>query len=239
MYNYTTKSIESIKRDAKVICNNLAPLIGCRIGNLKWSPKTAFNVCNNLEISGLKCTNISDDYVTDDVMSYRFDSSVTKHAGEVRNLVKGYNKSILDEYYTSILPVSSIPSDANLSKKFQLTSRISVFTDSTILDASCENKSIQNLAICRNVCHVMLSSFSTRYLLVKYYTSEDELDTAEVNTKNINRIINNIDYIKFMLSRSNINEVRYLNSSNFLCQQLTTLRKNLFMIKYYVLDYVE
>ena len=72
-----------------------------------------------------------------------------------------------------------------------------------------------------------------------YYTNSDELDTNEVNTKIVNRIIDNIDYVKYVLSNSEIKELRYKQSANFLAQQLTTLRKNLQMIKYYVLDYIE
>lgn len=239
MYNYTTKSYADIKQDTELICDNLAPLLGSRIGDIKWSPKTAFNVCNDLDISGLKCTNVSDECVSDGIITYKFDSSVTKRVGDIKLLVSKFDKSILDEYYISIIPSSSIPRDAELTKKFQLASRISTFTDSTIFDASYGNDSIKNLPLCRNVGHILITSFAVKYSLMVYYNNFDELNTNEVNTKIINRIIENIDYVKYMLSNSNIMEMRYEQSSNFLSQQLTTLRKNLLMIKYYVLDYIE
>lgn len=239
LYNYVTKSYSDIKQDAELICNNLAPLLGSRIGNIKWAPKTAFNVCNALDISGLKCTNISDEYVSDGVLVHRFDSSVTKKTGDIKQLVSDFDKSILDEYYVAVIPSSSIPRDASLSKKFQLASRISSFTDSTIFDASYGSEAIQNLPICRNVGHILIASFVIKYFLMLYYTDSSELDTNEVNTKIVNRIIDNIDYVKYVLSNSEIKELRYKQSANFLSQQLTTLRKNLQMIKYYVLDYIE
>ena len=166
LYNYVTKSYSDIKQDAELICNNLAPLLGSRIGNIKWAPKTAFNVCNSLEISGLKCTNVSDGYLSDGVLVYRFDSSVTKKTGEMKQLVSEFDKSILDEYYVAVIPSSSIPMDASLSKKFQLASRISTFTDSTIFDASYGSKSIQNLPICRNVGLILITSFVVKHFLM-------------------------------------------------------------------------
>ena len=239
MYNYMTKSYPEIRRDAELICNNLAPLLGNRIGSIKWAPKTAFNVCNSLDISGLKCTNVSDDYLSDEVLVYRFDSGVTKSAKEIEQHVFEFDKSVLDIYYVSVIPSSSIPRDIPLSKRFQLASRISTITDSTIFDASYGSTAIQNLPICRNVGHILLTSFVVRYFLMLYHTSSAELDTNEVNTKIINRIINNIDYVKYVLSVSDIKELKYTQSANFLSQQLTILRKNLFMIKYYVLNYIE
>lgn len=239
MPNYTTKSDFDIKKDAELICNNLAPLLGSRIGSIKWSPKTAFNVCSVLDISGLKCTNVSDEYTPDGVLVYRFDSSVTKGVSEIKQQVSEFDSSVLDAYYVSTIPNSLIPRDISLSKKFQLASRISLFTDSTIFDASYGSKAIQNLPICRNVGHILLTSFVVRYFLAQYHTSLSKLDTNEVNSNTIDRIINNIDYVKYALSTTEIKELKYKQSSNFLAQQLTTLRKNLFMMKYYVLNYIE
>lgn len=239
MGNYVTKSYRNIRQDAELICNNLAPLLGSRIGNIKWAPKTALNVCNTLDISGLKCTNVSDDYVSDGVLVYRFDSSVTKKVSEIKQLVSNFDKSILDEYYIAEIPSSLIPRDVSLAKKFQLGSRISTFTDSTIFDASYGSEVIQNLPIYRNVGHILITSFVVKYFLMLYYTNFIELDTTEINTKVVTRIIDNIDYVKYMLTHSEIREFRYKLSANFLAQQLTILRKNLLMIKYYVLDYIE
>jgi hypothetical protein len=234
-----TKSDSDIKSDAELICNNLAPLLGSRIGDYRWSPKTAFTVCNNLEISGLKCTNVSDDYMSDGVIAYTFDSSVTKSVGDLKQQVHNFDRTILNEYYVSIIPSSSIPRDASLSKKFQLASRLSTFTDSTILDASYNSESIQNLSICRNVGLILLTSFVIKKHLMDFYSSTSELDTNEVNNKVVNIIINNIDYVKYILSNSETNELRFKKSTNFLAQQLTTLKKNMNMIKYYVLNYIE
>lgn len=239
MYNYTTKSQYDVKNDAELICNNLAPLLGSRIGVEKWAPKTAFSVCDTLDLSGLKCTNVSDEYTSDGAVVYRFDSSITKNTGKIKQLVSEFDKSILDEYYVSVISNSSIPRNLPTSKKLQLASRVSMITDSTIFDASYNSDSIQHIPICRNVGHILLTSFVVKYYLMMYYLGLLELDTNEVNTNVVNRIINNIDYVKYSLSNYGIAELRYKNSPNFLCQQLTTLRKNLCMIKYHILDYIE
>ena len=167
MSNYAIKSDSDIKRDAELICNNLAPLLGSRIGGIKWAPKTAYSVCNSIDISGLTCTNVSDEYISDDLFTYKFDSSVTKKTSEIKQLVSESDSNlVLDDYYISVIPSTQIPRDISLSKKFQLASRISTFTDSTVFDASYGSESIQNLPICKNVGHILLSSFAVRYFLV-------------------------------------------------------------------------
>ena len=183
---------------------------------------------------------MSDEYISDGLFTYKFDSSVTKKTSEIKQLVSESDSNlVLDDYYISVIPSTQIPRDISLSKKFQLASRISTFTDSTVFDASYGSESIQNLPICKNVGLILLSSFAVRYFLVRYYTHASGLNPSEVNTKIINRIIDNIDYVKYALTNFEFKELRYRHSSNFLSQQLTILRKNLLMVKYYVLNFIE
>ena len=240
---YSTKSETKIRNDAKLICNNLAPLLGCKDDDARWSPKVAYKICSSIEVSGTQCSNVPDKSVSTSIpgVGCHFDSSVTVGLNQIRRQVLEFNINILNPYYISTIPASNMPTEYSMAQKMQLAARISVETNSTIFDGITNNSIVSNTQLYYFISHIVLSCFTIRYFLMRYqdeYESE-ELNMIEVNSKVIKRLIENIDYVKYSLSEYTNTEIAFKNSTNFISHQLTLLRKNLQMIQYFILDYKE
>ena len=72
---------------------------------------------------------------------------------------------------------------------------------------------------------ILLDSYSLRYSLYRYYILGDELDLAEIRDERINRLINNIYYVKVKLEETNTNKTVDLN------HHLSTLLYNICLIR--------
>ena len=74
----STKKDSDLRQVATIICENLAPLIGCNINSKKWSPATAFRVCEPLTVvTNGELTNLPKRVYSDDLFFFFFLPSVT------------------------------------------------------------------------------------------------------------------------------------------------------------------
>jgi len=235
---YTTRDVKAMKADAKKIAKNMAPLIGCKVGESTWAPFTGVNVCKALSVVGLECSNVSSEVLNTGLIQYKFTSGITVAAADFWRAALAYDPIALSSSY--IMYVNTIiPVGAEISARLKLTADYCIYTDSTIFDTAYKNDAIRLTAVYARICHILLSCFTLRYFLNEY--SKDataELDVIEVNETVINRIIGNIDYVKNILGQDETVEIEYRRSVSYARQHLTTLRKNLMMIPQYILQYI-
>lgn len=235
---YTTRDLSEIKADAGKISKNLSPLVGCKVGNELWAPFTAVNVCKAINVAGLECSNVSSEFHRDGLVSYKFTSQLTTEAIAFWRKVLEYSTDVLNSSYTMYIQ-TIIPRGAEITEKLKLTSEYCIYTDSTIFDAAYGNDRIKLSQSYARICHILLSCYTLRYFLTKYAADpQAALNTMEVNETVIRRTIENINYTKMVLAEDFQVEEKYMRSVSYCRQHLTTLRKNLEMIRPFILQYI-
>lgn len=233
---YTTKDTSAIKNAVDVICRNLAPLLGCKVGGKGWSPFVGYTICSELKVAGTMCSNVSNKMVTNDVLTYKFNSALTTGISKIWSKALEYDPQVLNSSY--IMYVSSkMPVGSQITEKLHLTSKFCRYTDSTLFDAIFDNEQIALTPLYLQIFHIMLSCFAIRYMLFEYVSGVNDLDTTEVNSKVIGIIVENIDYVKFNLGQNKSVASEYSKSYDYVSQHLSTLRKNLMMIEPNILQY--
>jgi len=237
---FYTKDIADIKNYAAIICQNLAPLLGCSISDQEWSPMVGYKTCKALNIVGTNCSNVSDATAGNNVITYSFAPFVTTGSNEIWRKAIEFNSDVLSSSYNMYI-ANRIPAGSTASEKLQLSAEYSEYSDSTIFESIMGNNKIKVSALFNQICLIMLSSFSIRYYLFGYSMDTDDsasLNVTEINSSVIQRIINNIDYVKYILSLDDSLGSDYLKSNDYARGQLTVLRKNLLMISPNVLQYL-
>lgn len=238
MMQYITKDSSELKSDAEKLCRNMSPLIGCKTTGIGWSPFTGLQVCSAISVNGLSCSNIPHSTATNGILSYKFTSDITNATASIWRSVTLYDTSVLNTDYVSFVS-NLVKVNSSMADKLKVTAASCKYTDSTIFDAAYKNPKIKLTQSYYNICHILLSCFTLRYYLFEYAKNNVELNTSEVNESVINRIVENIDYVKYILSQEESMLSDYHRSAEYTRQHLTTLRKNLLMIRPNVLVYIK
>ena len=217
------------------LIKNLSPLIGCKIDSVRWCPLTAYQVCKNLRIASLVCLDISDDKLVENKIKYIFKNKLTIETYSIYKKVLDLDDSILDTSY--IMQVQDkIDEGTNLSMKDALffCATSSAKNDSAILDCLNDVKELGKQDIYKYILFVILDSYSLRYSLYNYYIAGYELEYGELRQERLDRIINNVNYIKKKLEEYNSDLTTDLN------HHLATLLYNLCLIRKEVkTEYIE
>lgn len=235
---YTTRDLTEIKADAGKISKNLSPLVGCKPGNELWAPFTAVNVCKAINVVGLECSNVSSEFQRDGRVEYKFSSQLTTESINLWRKSLAYSKEVLNSSYIMYVQ-SIIPVGSEITERLRLTSEYCIYTDSTIFDSAYGNERIKLSQNYARICHILLSCYTLRYFLTKYANDpQAALETLEVNEAVIRRTIENINYVKMLLAQDFQVEEKYTRSVSYCRQHLTALRKNLEMIRPFILQYI-
>ncbi len=238
---YTIKTEEELRNTANILCDNFAPLIGCKLGKKTWSPPVAYEVCSRLSIKNGMCTNISNNVITKDLnlegqdvdqgyMTYTFDTFIGYDCKSVSDLVLSYSPFILDTWYFNTVDFDMRLSD---TEKFKRTIRTSIVYDSTIFTAAYTNKEIYNSELYPYILSLLLMTYVVRYYLFEYGTEKtSSLNTTVITQAYIDKIINNAQYVKAKLETETQEVGDYEISKDYLRKQLTYLIKNLKQTEY-------
>lgn len=235
--DYTTKPIEELRESALLITKNIAPLIGCKLNEIGWSPMVGYQVCKELRIVGTECSNLAKQRFATDFQIYQFETAVTTETNHIYRSVLDYSSSVLNTSYIMYIK-NKLPSRADTSEKLHLTAKYCRYTDSTIFDAIYQNDSIRFLPQYMQICHILLCSFTLRYHLYQF-ADGDEWNASEINSYTIHRIVNNIDYVNYYLGQDKTVTEVYQKSKEFIRQHLTMLKKNLLMMIPALLAYIK
>lgn len=231
------KTTEDVRKDAGIICKNLAPLVGCRFSEIGWAPIVGVNVCKALTVAGTEVSNVASESVTLDRITFQYDAYSSLEMNAIWKKALAYDPSVLNSSYIMYIE-NRIPAEDTMQSKLHLTSMYCKYTDSTLYDAITTGaKSVRLTPHYNQVCHLILAAFCLRYYLFEYSYNGKDLDTIAVSSKLIRKVINNIDYVKYVLSNLESNDVSFVGSQGYLMKQLTFLRMSVQMIEPYVLRY--
>lgn len=208
------------------LIENLSPLIGCKVDSLKWCPTTAYQVCKELRLASLICLDLEDDKFMVNGLEYKFKNKLSIETYNIYKRVLSFDDSVLDTSYL-IQVQDKINNSANLSINDALffCATNMVKNDSAILDCLNDLKELKKQEIYKYILFVLLDSYSLRYSLYNHYIIGDELDYGELRQERLDKLINNVNYIKKKLEEYNSNLSTDIN------HHLTTLLYNLCLIK--------
>jgi hypothetical protein len=236
-----TKTDMELRDIAGMLCNNLAPLVGCRFKSKKWSPATARKTCEPLNLTtGGEVTNLAKlVYDADDLFSYTFVPNIGSKGYEIYNKVMDYSNDVLDEYYM-FSSDNYFTLGMTVKTKLKIVSTTSILYDSTIFTSVYNNPQLMLTTQYKQIFMVLLAVFSLRYYLFEY-AFEDSQELSElVNPIFINNLCGSIKYIKMKLLELTIHEIVETESSvHFICDQLNDLERNVHLIEAEFLKYIK
>lgn len=214
-----------------IITDNLAPLVGCRPDDKRWVPYTGYNVCKSIEIGRLLCLDLSKDKTKVGSIKYEFDNEVSLKTFEIYKAVRDFSPSILNtSYFIEVKGENdkTIP----LRDLVFMYAHFNRYNDSAIFDIFEKNKELKYMPYYKHVMLILLDAFSLRFTLFEHFTEGHPYDEGELRVERINRLANNIRYVRYRLNKWDANKTVDLN------HHLATLLLNVQLVKYHVVDKV-
>ena len=235
----STKKDSDLRQVATIICENLAPLIGCNINSKKWSPATAFRVCEPLTVvTNGELTNLPKRVYSDDLFSYTFLPSVTSKGFEIYQKVKAYDRTIMDEYYM-FSSTNYFTTSMDSKTRLKIIASTSILYDSTIFTAVYKNPQLVLTEQYKQIFMILLYAYTIRYYLYEYATEYTSMSDI-INMVNIEALISDIEYVKLTLLEMPMKEVGNSETSlHFICDQLNVLVRSLRQINSELLYYLK
>lgn len=200
--------------DAQLI-NNLAPLVGTKIGKRNWNPSVAYNVCKNLRLASLVCLDVDKRCLGE----YEFNNRVSIKTYNIHNLALKRSLEIIDKTY--IKDVDS----SDFDRRIMLFAMKKDITDSAIFTELYKSKKISKTIWNRYVLFIILDSFSLRLSLYDYLKDKNSYEYGELGSPRLDRLIGNIRFIKYALEKWDYKE------SASLIQHLNIMLYNVLRIK--------
>ena len=222
--------MDKLRENAKQISTNLAPLVGCRTNDKRWSPRTGYLVCRDLRLAGLISLDTDQDYIKVGRISYQFDNHVTIQAVNLHKLALDCSPIALNPNY--VVGVQRIGTNAKDLKEFLFTVSLhKTYSDSSIIDIIEEYKYFKQNKIYHHIMMILLECFTLRYALYEYGFEGGPLNKIQCNSRRIDTLAKNIEYVKYRLS------LEEDKASKLLTIHLSTLLLNIKMVKYFISKY--
>lgn len=218
-----------IKENGKKIIRNLAPLIGARPSDKRWNPRTARLVCKNLRIASLVCLDLNNDEVLEGKIKYKFKNKLSLQASNIHKLAIDYSPLVLNTNYI-IQGINRGRDIEELKDLLFMQSLSKEINDSAIIDILERQKAIELIDINKYILFILLESFSTYYSLYEFCYENKEPDKMQLGNRRITDLANNIEYVKYRLSKINLNTID-------LTHHLSTLLMNILAINYDINKY--
>lgn len=212
------------------LIKNLSPLIGCKIDSIRWCPSTAYQICKHLRLASLVCLDLDNDVVFKGPIKYEFENKISIETYNIHQKVLEMNPEIMDtSYIIQSQNFLTIPKDlqnmVTINDALFHYSINKIKSDSAIIDSLDRLGMIKQSYLYKYILFMLLDSYSLRYALYNYYILGRDLDFAEIRDERINRLINNIYYVKIKLEEMDTNKVVDLN------HHLSTLLYNICLIR--------
>lgn len=212
------------------LIKNLSPLIGTKVDSIRWCPSTAYQVCKQLRLASLVCLDLDKDMFYKGPIKYEFSNRISVDTYNIHQKVLEMDPKIMDtSYIIQSQNYLDIPEDLKITMSindalfYYSTNKIK--NDSAIMDSLSGLGLIKQSCLYKYILFILLDSYSLRYSLYRYYILDDELDLAEIRDERINRLINNIYYLKVKIEETNTNKTVDLN------HHLSTLLYNVCLIR--------
>lgn len=236
-FKYYTKTIEELQQIAKVIADNFSGVIGCSEDTKNWSPPVAYEICNNLVLAGSNCSNLPDKFEqTDGILSFKFTSVANQPMKDIWKKVVNFDSSIYD--LRKLLTVK-VNSNLDIKSKLKVCINQSKDYESSLFEMLRFNEDFIYSEDYKRLCWIVLACFCIRYCIYDFSIGKSEqIDLESINSAFIDKVIENIQYEKYVLSKWET-DGDYVHSPESVSQQLSILMKNCKQIKSFVLAYLK
>ncbi len=221
------------------LIKNLSPLIGCKVDSYKWCPSTAYQVCKSLRLASLVCLDLDKDKFYKSGIKYEFDNKISIKTYKIHKAVLEISPEIIDQSYI-IQSQEYLTLAKNCKNSISLNDALFFYSinkttnDSAIIDCIESLYQLKQSKLYKGLLLVLLDSYSLRYELYQHYFLGYDLDYGEIRQERIDRLINNVYYIKARLE--DISPDYYLDINH----HLASLLYNLCLIKNKLKDeYIE
>lgn len=212
------------------LIKNLSPLVGCKIDSLRWCPSTAYQICKNLRFASLLCLDLDNDKYYKSGIKYQFENRITISTYNIYNKVLEMDETILDtSYFIENQVFANFPGDVkdtlSINDMLYFYAINKFKNDSAIFDCLESLQEIKQSDIYNYILFILLDSYSLRYELFKHYILGHEIDYGELRQERLERLANNIYYVKDKLEAYDLNKTTNINN------HLTSLLTNVWLIK--------
>ena len=209
------------------LIKNLSPLIGCKVDSLRWCPTTAHKVCKELRLASLVCLDLQDDEIIRSGIKYTFKNKVTIETYNIYRKVLDFDETILDTSYIVQVQekINSTEIGLSINDALFFCATNKGKNDSAIFDGLDELRQLKKNDIYKYILLILLDSYGLRYSLYNHYIYNYDLDYGELRQERLDRLINNVYYVKTRLEEYDSNLTTNIN------HHLTTLLYNLCLIQ--------
>lgn len=216
--------MENIIETARIIVDNLTPLLGCRHKHKRWSPRVGSEVCKNLDISSLLCLDMEKEKYQKGYIKYTFDNKISIKSSNIYKLARMYSPLVLDTSY-NIQVQNGNAELMNINEQLFFQSLSKRYNDSAIMDILEVQKGFKLSPVYKHLLLVMLECFSIRFTLYEFVYNDVPLEYTEINSKQLKKVINNLIFVRVKLEEFDTKETIELN------HHLSTLLLNLELIE--------
>lgn len=207
------------------ISQNLAPLVGCKYDDKRWSPRTALLVCKGLDVAGLICLNV-DAFKDKGLINYDLSNRLTIQASNIHSLALDYSPIVLNPSYALGIPRYG-HTVAEVKRLLYAQSLQRNINDSAIIDCIEEDKALIHHPLISALYFVILECFTLRMALFEYAYEGDDLNREQTNRARIDDLAGNIRYLKKGFGSDYVN----------LQHHLSTLYLNIKLVKSNISNY--
>lgn len=212
------------------LIENLSPLVGCKVNSIRWCPSTAYQICKNLRFASLVCLDVNNDKYYKSGIKYKFENKISISTYNIHKKVLAMDKNVLDtSYFIQAQSFTNFPGDVkntlSLNDMLFFYSINKFKNDSAIFDCLESLHEIKKSYLYTYILFILLDSYSLRYELYKHYILDIDIEYGELREERLDRLINNVYYVKDKLEDYDLNKTTDLNN------HLTCLLTNLWLIK--------
>lgn len=206
------------------IIENLSPIVGAKFNSIKWSPTTGYRTAKQLRLASLVCLDIDNDVFYDGPIRYEFKNKLSIAASSIHSLARQLDTTVIDTTY--VLTTTNSSGATNLYDALFLYANSKMFNDSAIFDVLESNRKLRLSKYYKHVLFILLDAFSLRWSLFSLVRLEQDYEYGELGSERLDRLINNIRYVRARLEDEDVVE------SSYLMHHLQTLLLNVEAAKY-------
>lgn len=207
--------------------DNLAPLIGCKIHEKKWSPYTGYKICKSLNIARLICLDLDSETYKKGLMTYKFNNKITLKTHNIHKLAREYSPEVLNTSYI-LGVVHDEVEPISIKELLFMHTHMNRNNDCAILDIFEENRQLQYNPYYRHVLFLLLDAFSLRWSLFEHFIEGADFPSVELRQERLDILAHNIRYVKTKLEETDP------EGTSTLLHHLSNLLLNVLIVRYHV-----
>lgn len=208
----------------ETVIQNLSPLVGSKYDSIRWAPTTGYQTAKALRLASLVCLDVDNDKFHEGPIKHEFSNKLSILTSLIHSKAIELSPSVIDSTY--ILKTSNSSGATNLYDALFLYANSKTYNDSAIFDVLKTDSRLKMSKYYRHVLFILLDSFSLRWSLFSLVYLNSEYEYGELGSERLDRLINNIRYVRAKLEDEDV------VASSYLMHHLQTLLLNVEAAKY-------